>query len=74
MDIFTVGIITLFVGTAIFYIVLFSFIYYWHLVKITFLVVPIVFTFEFFIMAFFVVAIVTIIIQYVPGLVRVLGI
>ena len=57
MAIFWVGIITLLAVTAIFYIVLFSFIYYWHLVKITYLVVPAVFTFEFFVIGFFIVAI-----------------
>lgn len=73
MDIFTVGIITLFVMTAIFYIVLFSFIYYWHLTKITFIVVPAIFTFEFLIIGFFVVSIVSIILNYLPVLIRFFG-
>jgi hypothetical protein len=45
MDVFTVGITVLFVMTAIFYIVLFSFIFYWHLAKVSFVVVPMIFTY-----------------------------
>ncbi len=74
MDIFTTGLITLFVATAIFFIVLFSFIYYWHLKKLTFTVVPIIFAFEFFVTGFFVVCIVSIILNYLPELVRFAGI
>ena len=73
MDIFTTGIITLLVGTAIFYIVLFSFIFYWHLIKISYIVVPIIFAFEFFVIGFFIVAIVSIILTYLPDLIRVSG-
>jgi hypothetical protein len=73
MDVFTIGLTVLFVMTAIFYVVLFSFIFYWHLKKISFVVVPIIFTFEFFIMGFFVVSAVSIIIQYLPDLIRVSG-
>lgn len=68
-----VGIITLFVSAAVFYIVLFSFIFYWHLKRVTFMVVPMVFGFEFFVMCFLVVCIISIIIQYVPEIVRVVG-
>ena len=64
MDVFTVGVITLLVCTAIFYIVLFSFIYYWHLTKTTYFVVPMIWTFEFFAMGFFTVALVSIILNY----------
>jgi hypothetical protein len=73
MDPFSVGLITLFVVTAIFYIVIFSFIFYWHLVKVSFIVVPIVFTFEFFVMGFFTVSIVSIIINYLPLVIRAYG-
>jgi hypothetical protein len=73
MDVFTTGIVVLFVMTAIFYIVLFSFIYYWHLKKLSFIVVPAFFTFDFLLVGFFVVAIVAIIINYAPGIVQVLG-
>lgn len=71
MDIFTIGIIVLFVMTAIFYIVIFSFIFYWHLKKISFVIVPMIFAFEFFVIGFFVVSIVAIILKYLPDLVRV---
>ena len=74
MDAFTVGIITLFAATAVFFIVLFSFIYYWHLKKVTYFVVPLIFTFEFFITCFLIVCIVSIIINYLPGLIKVVGI
>ena len=73
MDVFTVGLIVLFAMTAIFYIVLFSFIYYWHLKKISFVVVPVFFTFEFLVLGFCVVSIVSIIINYLPVLVRAAG-
>ncbi|MEI7424802.1 MAG: hypothetical protein WCK10_01640 [Candidatus Staskawiczbacteria bacterium] len=73
MDIFSVGLITLFVVAAIFYIVFFSFIYYWHLVKISFIVVPMIFAFEFFVMGFFVVALVSIILNYLPEIIRASG-
>ncbi|MCX6720698.1 MAG: hypothetical protein NTW11_02750 [Candidatus Staskawiczbacteria bacterium] len=74
MDVFTVGIITLFAATAVFYIVLFSFIFYWHLKKISFVVIPAVFAFEFLAICFLIVVIVTIIINYLPNLIRVAGI
>jgi hypothetical protein len=74
MDIFWIGLTTLFVSTAVFYIVLFSFIYYWHLKKITYVVVPAIWTFEFFVTAFFIVAIGSIILNYLPDLIRLAGI
>ena len=74
MDPFFTGLIVLFIGTAIFYIVLFSFIFYWHLKKITFVVVPVFFTFEFFLLGFFTVAVISIILNYLPILVRSAGI
>jgi len=67
MDIFTTGLITLFFATVIFFIVFFSFIYYWHVKKLTFIVMPVIFTFEFFVTGFFVVCIVSIILNYLPG-------
>ena len=74
MDAFTTGLITLFVSSVIFYIVVFTFIFYWHLKKITFVVVPVIFGFEFFVIGFFVISVASIIIQYLPDLVRVSGI
>jgi hypothetical protein len=70
MDVFFTGLTVLFVVSAIFYAVFFTFIYYWHLRKITFVVVPLIFAFEFFAIGFFIVAIVSIILDYVPILVK----
>ena len=74
MDIFTTGLYVLLVMTAIFYIVLFSFIFYWHLKKVSYIVVPIIWAFEFFVLGFFVVALTAIILNYVPVIVRALGV
>jgi len=68
MDVFTTGLVVLFVASAVFYIAIFSFMFYWHLRKLTFVVVPIIFTFEFFATGFFIVCIVSIIFNYVPYL------
>jgi len=73
MDPFTVGLTVLFVMTAIFYIVLFSFFYYWHLKKVSFVVMPAVFVFEFFAVGFLIVSIVSIIINYLPIVVSYFG-
>ncbi len=73
MSIFIVGLLTLFATTAVFYIVFFSFIFYWHLTKVTYIVVPMIFTFEFFVTGFFIVAIVSIILNYLPDLIRISG-
>jgi hypothetical protein len=74
MDVFITGLIVLFVVSAIFYAVLFTFIYYWHLRRVTFVVVPMIFAFEFFAIGFLIVVIVSIILDYVPILVRAAGI
>ena len=74
MDIFSVGLITAFALTGVFFTVLFSFIFYWHLVKITYWVVPLIWTFDYFIMCCFVVVIVTLIFKYLPVLVQASGI
>lgn len=73
MDVFTTGLIVLFAGTAIFYIVLFSFIFYWHLRKVTVVIVPIIFAFEFFVISFLVICITALILYYLPILVNILG-
>ncbi len=66
MDIFYILVIDLFIATAIFYVVFFSFVYYWHLVKKSYLIVPLVFTFDFLAKGFFIVCIIAIIIKYLP--------
>ena len=56
----------LFAVMFIFYAVFFGLIYYWHTTRATYVVVPLIFTFEFFVVAFFVFAIIMIIIHYLP--------
>ena len=73
MDVFSVGLITLFLSAIVFYIILFSFIYYWHLKKVSFVVIPMLFAFEFLLTGFLIVAIVSIIFNYLPDLIRVPG-
>jgi phosphoglycerol transferase MdoB-like AlkP superfamily enzyme len=73
MSPFLVGLIVLFSLTAIFYIVLFSFIFYWHLKKITFILLPILFIFEYFVMGFLMVSLVSIILNYLPVIVVAAG-
>jgi len=73
MDPFILGLTVLFVMSAIFYIVAFSFIFYWHLVKISVVIVPALWTFEFFAVGFLIVAIVSIVINYLPVLIRLLA-
>jgi len=73
MDIFTTLLIVLFIATAIFYIIFFSFIYYWHLKKTTFVVVPAIFTFEFFLTGFLIVAIVSLAANYLPFIINLKG-
>jgi len=68
MEIFYILLIALFVLTAIFYIIFFSFIFYWHLKKTSFVVVPMIFTFEFFLIGFLIVCIAALAIQYIPYL------
>lgn len=69
MDVFYVGVLTLLTATAVFYVVLFGFIFYWHLRKTTFVIVPVIWTFEFFIRCFWVVVIVSLILHYLPILI-----
>ena len=73
MDPFVVGLYVLFSMSAIFYIVIFSFFYYWHLKKVSFVIIPAIFTFEFFMVGVLIVAIVSIIINYLPILVSYFG-
>lgn len=68
MDIFNLLLILLFVVTAIYYIVFFSLTYYWHENKTTFIVVPLIYTFEFFVAGFLVISIISIVFNYFPEL------
>ncbi len=64
------GTILLFVSTLVFYIVFFAFLYYWHETKATFIVVPLLHTFEFFAIAFLVISFICIFLQYAPDITR----
>jgi len=66
MSIFDALLIALFIATGIYYIVFFALSYYWHEKKTSYVIVPLIYTFEFFAIGFFIVAIVSIVIQYLP--------
>ncbi|MBI3631598.1 MAG: hypothetical protein HY219_01900 [Candidatus Staskawiczbacteria bacterium] len=66
MSYFLIGINILFAATLIFYIVFFSLVYYWHEKRATFIVVPIIYTFEFFLAGFLVVSIISILLDNLP--------
>jgi len=68
MSYFFWGLILLFAATLIFYITFVSLVYYWHERKTTFVVVPLIYTFEFFIVGFFLVALISLVLQYTPQL------
>jgi len=74
MDPFLVGVIVLFSATALFFVVLFSFIFYWHLTKVSYFVVPLVFAFEFFVTGFLMVCVISIALNYLPALIKISGI
>ncbi len=62
------GSIILFVSTLIFYVVFLSLMYYWHEKQITFVVAPLLFAFDFFLIAFLIMAIIVIFLQYLPDI------
>jgi len=72
MDTFFWGTIILFLVTIVFYIAFFSLIYYWRSTKENFIIVPFIFTFNFFLIAFLVVSIVSLILKYLPEIIKLL--
>ena len=70
MSYFFWGTIILFVATIIYYVVSVSLIYYWHEKNITYIVVPLIHTFEFFITAFLIMASFSIFLQYLPDIIK----
>jgi len=72
MSLFYLLVTILFIATAIFYIVFFSLIYYWHLKKTSYVIVPVIFTFEFFITGFLIVAIISILVKYLPYIINII--
>jgi len=67
------GTIILLIATLIYYIVFLSLVYYWHEKKITYVIVPLLYTFEFFIVAFLIVALICIVLQYLPEMIQLAG-
>ena len=70
MPYFFIGISILFIVTLIFYVIFLSLVYYWHETKTTFVVVPLIYTFEFFLIGFLVVSIVSILLEYLPQILK----
>jgi uncharacterized membrane protein YqhA len=64
MGIFLTLLVVLFVFTAIFYVVYFSLTYYWHQTKMSFLVLPALATFEFFLIGFLVISLISILVNF----------
>ena len=72
MDLFTILFVYLSIATIVFFIVFFSFIYYWHLKKTSFVIVPALFTFDFFLIGFLVISIIYLVIKYAPMFINIL--
>lgn len=70
MGFFFWGSIALLAATLIYYSVFFMLIYYWHEKKTTLAVMPLIFTFEFFITGFLVVSLVSLLVHIIPYLIR----
>jgi hypothetical protein len=58
----------LLVMTVLYYAVFFGFVYYWHEKVLTYILAPVVYTFEFFAIGFLVVIAASILLEYVPQL------
>jgi hypothetical protein len=72
MDIFNTLLIFLFLATAIYYIVFFSLTFYWHEKKTTFVIVPVIYAFEFFTVGFLIISIISIILNSFPELLTII--
>lgn len=66
MDVFFTGFITLLIILAIYLIVWVSFIYYWHLKKISIIIVPTLFVFEALLRGFWILVGITLFFHYAP--------
>lgn len=73
MSYFLIGFIALSIATVIFWIVWFSIMYYWHNKKETFVIVPALFTFEFFLAGFLLLALIAIAFQYLPDVTKLIA-
>ncbi|MEK7541119.1 MAG: hypothetical protein AAB529_02715 [Patescibacteria group bacterium] len=72
MSYFFIGINILFGATLIFYIVFFSLVYYWHETKTSFVIVPLLYTFQFFLTGFLIVSIISILLENLPKIIDIL--
>ena len=68
------GTLVLFGATIIFYIGAVLLLYYWHEAKPTFIVLPMLYSFNFFIIGFLLLALVAILFQYTPEILPMLNI
>jgi hypothetical protein len=66
MSYFFILIDILFFATIVFYLVFFALVHYWHEKKTTSVIVPLIYTFEFFAVGFLLITIVSILIEYLP--------
>lgn len=66
MTFFFFATILLFVATAIFYIVFTALMFYWHEKKASFVILPFLFTFEFFMIGFLLISLLSILFTYFP--------
>lgn len=73
-DIFYILLVILFFATAIYYIVFFTFIYYWHLKKVSFVIIPALFAFDFLLIGFLLISIASIVITYWPQFIKFLNV
>jgi len=67
------GSVILLTLTTIFYMVFASLVYYWHEKRATYVIVPLLYTFEFFITGFVIVALVSLTLQYLPDILKLAG-
>lgn len=70
MNYFFWGTIILFIATVIYYLIFFGFVYYWHQRKETFIVVPLMYTAQFFITGFAIVALGSLALSYGPEIIK----
>ncbi len=59
--------IVLAITTVVFYIIFFSLIYYWHEANVTFVIVPLIYAFEFFLLGFVIILLFSLI-RYLPDI------
>ena len=62
--------ILLFACTIIFYLVWYAVINYWHETRVSTVIIPVLFTFEFFVAGFLVIVLLSLLWQYLPDIMR----